>query len=335
MSLTRRLFTGAAASATLLLSALPAVSNASAQEKIVLKGITPWVADYDLSQAFFLFKGLVEKKLGDRVEIKYLGGPEVAEPNNQFAALKNGVVDVLLGAAAYYRTDVPLAAAIQFSRKLPSDLRTSGYFDLMREIHADAGVVYLANTAGGNQFRIYQKKPIEKPDFSGLRIRVSPVYTPLVTALGGTPVSMAPGDVYTGLERGVIDGYGWTYNGVNVFGWNEVSKYVINHPFYSLDGALLINQSAWDKLPDDVKAGLKEVGAELEIAVQDFIRNRLIEEDARLKELGMKFVTFSEEGAKHYVDSAYEAGWKDFLEKNESAFAAKPGLADKLVALGQ
>jgi len=335
MTLTRRLFTGAAVSATLMLSALPAVSNASAQEKIVLKGITPWVADYDLSQAFFLFKGLVEKKFGDRVEIKYLGGPEIAEPNNQFAALKNGVVDVLLGAAAYYRTEVPLAAAVQFSRKLPSELRTSGYFNLMQEIHADAGVVYLANTAGGNQFRVYLKKPIEKPDFSGLRIRVSPVYTPLVNALGGTPVSMAPGDVYTGLERGVIDGYGWTYTGIDVFGWNEVSKYVINHPFYSLDGSLLINQSVWDKLPEDVKAGLREVGVDLEQAVQDFIRARLVKEDARLEELGMKLISFSNEDATRFVDTAYEAGWKDFLEKNKSAFAAKPGLASKLVELGK
>ncbi len=146
---------------------------------------------------------------------------------------------------------------------------------------------------------------------------------------------MAPGDVYTGLERGVIDGYGWTYTGIDVFGWNEVSKYVINHPFYSLDGSLLINQSVWDKLPEDVKAGLREVGVDLEQAVQDFIRARLVKEDARLEELGMKLISFSNEDATRFVDTAYEAGWKDFLEKNKSAFAAKPGLANKLVELGK
>src|SRR3546814_126374 len=156
------------------------IDGAAAQDQIVLRGITPWVADYALSHAFFDFQTLVEEKFGDRVRVDYLGGPEIADPNNQFAALKNGVVDVLLGAAAYYRTEVPLSAAVQFTTLKPSELRTSGYYDVMREIHAEAGVVYLANTAGGNQFRIYQKDELDKPDFTGLRLRGSQVYLPMI-----------------------------------------------------------------------------------------------------------------------------------------------------------
>ena len=105
------------------LGAAPAWAN----KKIVLRGITPWTADYDLSRAFFIFEELVKERLGDRVEIRYLGGPEVSDPNDQFSALRNGVVDVMLGAAAYYRSDVPLAAAVQFTSRKPSELRTSGY----------------------------------------------------------------------------------------------------------------------------------------------------------------------------------------------------------------
>src|SRR3546814_17604969 len=85
----------------------------------------------------------------------------------------------------------------------------------------------------------------------------------MIEALGGTPASIAPGDVYTALERSLIDGYGWTSTGLDVFGWNEVSSYVIDHPFYSLDGALLINQQGWDGLPVDVRAGLAEPGPAL------------------------------------------------------------------------
>src|SRR3546814_14349100 len=69
------------------------IDGAAAQDQIVLRGITPWVADYALSHAFFDFQTLVEEKFGDRVRVDYLGGPEIADPNNQFAALKNGVVD--------------------------------------------------------------------------------------------------------------------------------------------------------------------------------------------------------------------------------------------------
>jgi TRAP-type C4-dicarboxylate transport system substrate-binding protein len=308
--------------------------SASAQSPIVLKGITPWTADYDLSKSFFMFQELVNAKLKGKVVVSYLGGPEVAPPNQQFAALKNGVVDVIVGAAAYYRTEIPLAAAVQFADKLPSELRKTGYFDVMKKIHADAGVVYLANTAGGNRFRLYMGKKIEKPNLAGMKIRVSPVYAPLVQALGGAPVSMAPGDVYTAMERGVVDGYGWTYTGIDVFGWNEVTKFVVDHPFYSLDGVILMNKSAFDKLPADIQTALLEIGAELEVKVQAYMADRLSKEDAKLKKLGMQMIKFSPADAASYVKTANDAGWKDFIEKNAAAIKANPGLLEKLQSTG-
>lgn len=332
----RRLSATLAAFAATATLTSTASDRAAAQSPIVLRGITPWVADYDLSKSFFIFQELVNKsdKLKGKLVVSYLGGPEIAAPNDQFTALKNGVVDVILGAAAYYRTDVPLAAAVQFTSRLPTELRKSSYYNLMRKIHADAGVVYLANTAGGNKFRMYVKKPIEKPDFTGLRFRVSPVYTPLVEALKGTAIQMAPGDVYTALERGVVDGFGWTYTGIDIWGWHEVSKYVINHPFYSLDGAILINANVWNRLPTDIKDALEEIGAQVEGKVQEFIQSRLSKEDERLAKLGMKFITFSESDAKRYLNTAYEAGWADFLAKNKAAIAAKPDLVKQLQELG-
>lgn len=324
---------GAAIFSLILLMGLP-YKTAHAEDPIVLKGVTPWMADYDLSKAFFIFQDLVKEKFGDRVKIEYLGGPEVVESSDQFSALKNGVVDVILGAAAYYRSEVPLAAAIQLTTRLPSELRKSGYYDLMRNIHAEAGVVYLANTAGGNKFRIYLREPISKPDFSGLRLRGSPVYLPMIKALGGAPVSIAPGDVYTALERNLIDGYGWTYTGIDVFGWNEVSEYVIDHPFYSLDGAILINEEVWDKLPKDVQEGLNALGPELELRVEAAMKETLRKEDARLKNLGMKFIEFSPEDAKYYIETTQRAGWEDFKKLNAAAFKQNPGLAQKLQETG-
>ena len=337
MLLRQRLSASAAAFLSLaVMGGLGIAGQAIAQQPIVLKGITPWVADYDLSKSFFIFQELVNKsdKLKGKLVVSYLGGPEIAAPNNQISALKNGVVDVILGAAAYYRSEIPLAAAVQFTSKKPSELRTSGYYDLMRKIHADGGVVYLANTAGGNKFRMYAKKDLKEPDFKGLRFRVSPVYTPLVEALHGTAVPMAPGDVYTALERGVVDGFGWTYTGIDVWGWQEVCKYVINHPFYSLDGAILINQDVWNKLPGDIKSALEEIGVQVEIKVQEFIQARMEKEDERLAKLGMKFTTFSPADAKKYVDTAYKAGWSDFLSKNAAAFKKQPDLEEKLMKLG-
>jgi TRAP-type C4-dicarboxylate transport system substrate-binding protein len=319
------------------IAALAASGVVFAQQPITLRGITPWTPDYDLSKGFFTFQQLVNERLKGKVQLNYVGGPEVAAPNQQFQALKNGVVDVLLGAAAYYRTEVPLSWAVQFVEKTPAELRKTGWYDVMRKIHLDqGGVVYLANTAaGGGAFRIYMAKKIDKPDFTGLKIRVSPVYTPLVTALGGAPISMAPGEIFTGLERKVVDGYGWTYTGIDTLGLQEVTKYVIDHPFYSLDTVILMNKAVWDKLSPELQKSLEEIAAETERRHTAYMQASLKKEDEKLKKLGLEFIKFSPADAERYVRTAYDAGWKDFAEKNAAAIKANPGLLEKLQQLGR
>lgn len=319
------------------IAALAASGAVFAQQQITLRGITPWTADYDLSKGFFTFQQLVNEKLKGKVQVNYVGGPEVVAPNQQFQALKNGVVDVLLGAAAYYRTEVPMAWAVQFVEKTPPELRKTGWFDVMRKIHLDqGGVIYLANTAaGGGAFRIYMAKKIDKPDFKGLKIRVSPVYTPLVTALGGAPISMAPGEIFTGLERKVVDGYGWTYTGIDTLGLHEISKFVIDHPFYSLDTVILVNKGVWDKLSPDIQKSLEEIAAETERRHAAYMQASLKKEDEKLKKLGIQFIKFSPADAERYVRTAYDAGWKDFAEKNAASIKANPGVLEKLQQLGR
>ncbi len=319
------------------IAALAASGAVFAQQQITLRGITPWTADYDLSKGFFTFQQLVNEKLKGKVTVNYVGGPEVVAPNQQFQALKNGVVDVLLGAAAYYRTEVPMAWAVQFVEKTPPELRKTGWYDVMRKIHLDqGGVIYLANTAaGGGAFRIYMARKIDKPDFKGLKIRVSPVYTPLVSALGGAPISMAPGEIFTGLERKVVDGFGWTYTGIDTLGLHEVSKFVIDHPFYSLDTVILVNKGVWDKLSPELQKALGEIAEETERRHAAYMQASLKKEDEKLKKLGIQFIKFSPADAERYVRTAYDAGWKDFAEKNAATIKANPGILEKLQQLGR
>jgi TRAP-type C4-dicarboxylate transport system substrate-binding protein len=293
-----------------------AMSVNAADKVITLKGITPWQADYDLCKAFFNFQELVHKKSKGKLQVTYLGGPEVAPPFEQVEALRNGVVDVILAAAAYYRPQVPEAECIMLTKLPPSKLRTSGFYDKMREYHLKrANVIYLANTAGVNKFRLYSNTYIDKPDLSGIKFRVSPVYVPLVEGLKGTPIMMKPAEVYTALERGVVDGYGWTYLGIMDFGWQEVTKYVIDHPFYALDGSILINADVYNKLPKDMQNMLEEIGVELEVMTEKFIGERMASEDQRLKDAGLKFIKFSDQDGKKFVQTAYDEGWKVFYKK--------------------
>lgn len=330
--MTRILLSGIVAAAIAGVYSVSAITTeARAESKpIVLKGITPWTKDYSSSQPLFMFQRLIEKRLKGKVTLKYLGGPEVAPSFEQFEALRNGVVDVILGAAAYYTGQVPEASGALLARKSSRELRKSGYYDLMRKIHLEkGGVIYLSNLIGVPNvgFRLYTKKKIDAADFSGMKFRVSPVYVPLVKGLGGTPINMPMTDIYTALERGLVDGYGATYLGIMDFALHEVTKYVIDIPFYSMDNSLLMNAKTWEKLPPDVRAEIEKIAIEVENEVAVFLAAKVEQEDKLLKKAGLEFIRLNKSQTEKYLDAAYSGRWKNM-------FKSSPEYAAKLKELG-
>ena len=289
-------------------------------QPIVLKGIVPYHPQNYLAQPLFILQKMLEERTKGQIKIQFIGGEEVVKALEQFDAVRNGVADISLAVASYYTGTVPEALAVQYNQKLlPADMRKNGFYDLMRKIHLEKGnIIYLANASGspGHAFRLYTKKRVDKADLTGLKIRVSPVYTALVQGLNGTPVSMPPADVYSALERGVVDGYGWTYAGIIDYSFHEVAKFAIDPPFYSLNSSILMNRATYEKLPADARAQLEEVARDFETVVAAFYDKSIKDEDAKLKAKGVQVITLPPADAKKYLETAYNGGWADFLAKN-------------------
>ncbi len=301
-----------------LLVAGVSAPRVAAAEEIVLKGITPWPIDMYWCQPFTAFQKLVNNnpKLKGRLSVEYLGGSEVVPGFEQFEALRNGTVDVVLSATSYYKGQVPEGMSLLYTKKSNSELRDSGFYELLYDIHLKkGGVIYLANAGGepGVAFRLFLNKKIDKPDLTGLKIRVSPTYVQLVEGLGGTPVTMKAGEVYTALERGVVDGFGWSYGGLEDYGLQEVTKYVIEQSFYSANSNILINKDVWDSLPKDIQDELIEVGKQTEKEAEKIFAAYNAGADARLKEQGLEFIRFSASDTQKYLDAAYDGGWNDLI----------------------
>ncbi len=113
-------------------------------------------------------------------------------------------------------------------------------------------------------FHIYLNKKPDKLDLTGLKIRVTPVYKDIVEALGGTAITTAPGEVYTALERGVVDGYGWPVSGIFDLGWDKVTKFRLEPAFYGVEVNVLVNLDTWKALNDAQRKVLSDAGAWLE-----------------------------------------------------------------------
>src|SRR5262245_17072272 len=189
--------------------------------------------------------------------------------------------------------------------------------------------IFLARHVDGNPFHLYLNKPIAKADLSGLKIRITPVYRDFFQALGATVVQTAPGEVYTALERGVVDGYGWPITGIFDLGWHEKTKYRVDPGFYSAEVSILINKASWDKLSDPQKKVIADTAAWIEGQAPETAKEN--EADiAKQKAAGIAVIEFKGAEGTAYRDKAYEAGWAGVIKQSPEhgaklkEFFAKP-----------
>jgi TRAP-type C4-dicarboxylate transport system substrate-binding protein len=159
-------------------------------------------------------------------------------------------------------------------------------------------------------FHIYLTKEVTKPDFTGLKLRVTPAFRPMAERLGATAVTSPPSELYTMLERNTVDGFGWPARGIFDFSWQKVTKYRIDPGFYNADLHLLINLTVWrSKLNDEQRKLLQNLALELEAkGSEDKEANDA--ERRRQEQAGMKPIRFSPADEKKYLDTAREAAWE-------------------------
>ncbi len=98
-------------------------------------------------------------------------------------------------------------------------------------------------------------KPVQKlDDFKGLKMRTSgKVVASTVKALGGTPVEVSTPDIFSALDRGLIDGTFFTFSGSLAFGIKDVTKHRTECSVYLDTFQLVMNKDVYNKLPADIK----------------------------------------------------------------------------------
>jgi TRAP-type C4-dicarboxylate transport system substrate-binding protein len=218
-------------------------------------------------------------------------------------------VDLALTTGAFYTNIMPEADALKLAQYSIAEQRRNGAFDLINKIWAEkANMYYLGRPIEYQPFHLYLTKKIDKPDLTGLKIRITPVYRDFFQALGATVVTTAPGEVYTALERGVVDGYGWPIGGLFDFGWQEKTKFRVDPGFYNAEVSLVMNLDAWKKLTPAQREFLQKQVLAFE-AQNDFWKQDSENEVKRQAQAGIQVISFDPATSKQYLDKAYEVGW--------------------------
>ncbi|MEJ8573395.1 TRAP transporter substrate-binding protein DctP [Microbaculum marinum] len=256
------------------------------------------------------------------IQIDLVGGPEAVPPFELGNAVSSGVVDMGNVPAAFYTNIIPEGDALKLAKNPIEEQRQNGCYELIDSLHQEKmGVKYLARFGDRIPFHLYLTKPVEGPDLSGLTIRTTPVYQAMFETLGANLVRTAPGDVYTALERGTIDGYGWPIQGVLDLGWHEQTKYRVDPSFYGVEVGVIVNLDTWNGLSDEQRAFLEKAAGELEAMNAESIEINA-KEDAAQREAGIEVIEFTGDDRDKWLNTAYDEGWKA-IDSINSDFAAK------------
>ena len=249
-----------------------------------------------------------------RLQLNFIGGPKAMPPFEVGNAVRTGVVDMAMTTGAFYTNIMPEADALKLTQVSAQQLRKNGGYDLINKIwNEKANMQYLGRVIDYTPFHLYLTKKIDKPDLTGLKIRITPVYRDFFQALGATVMQTAPGEVYTALERGVVDGYGWPINGIFDFNWHEKTKFRVDPGFYSAEVSLVMNLDKWKAL----NAGQRDLLMKHAIALenQNDSWKKVNEDDIRKqKEAGIQVISFDPATAKQYLDRAYEVAWTNAIK---------------------
>ncbi len=264
----------------------------------------------------------VNSKLNGKIRINYVGGPEVITRFQQVEALRTGVIDVVFVPAGDYQDQMPTSPAYVLSKISPSDERKSGFTDFMVEEHAKRlNSRYLGRVQVSPFYLWTKKEPKSLADLSGLKMRSGVLYDRLMREFGMVPVTINAPEVYTALQSGIVDGFGWPVTGPLKRGWLESTKFVIDLPFYPASNVVaLMNLDKWNALPKETQDALSALTADFEPRM---VKHFDDENETEWKAIGSKVtkVKFPDAENKRYLQAAYDVEWKALQDRAPDAVA--------------
>lgn len=267
--ISRRMFKGVA------LAALMSLGAGAAAQAQTLRSTDIHPDGYPTVEAVKFMGKLLEQRSNGRIKINVFHSAQLGQEKDTIEQTRFGVIDMnRINMAPFNNlipaTNVPslpfIFRSVDHMRKVmdgpigDSILKEFEKHDLIGLAFYDSGARSFYNS----------KRPITKPeDMKGLKIRVqqSDMFISLVSALGANATPMNFGEVYSGLQTGLIDGAenNWpSYESTKHF---EVSKFYSMTEHSLSPEVLVMSKKSFDKLSKEdqalVKAAAKESVAEM------------------------------------------------------------------------
>ncbi|WP_207484210.1 TRAP transporter substrate-binding protein DctP [Arenibaculum pallidiluteum] len=310
--------TAGAAAATLAAPAL-------AQETVTWRMQALWDGGTTPQKFEERFVQRVGELTGGRFKIQLFAAGQIVPANQMFDAVRGGAFQLMKTFDGYEAGKIPALAftsTVPFGFPDPDQFEAWFYelggLDLARQAYGQAGLVYVAPTVYGAE-PIHSKVPIRKvADMSGKKGRFVGLASTVMGALGVSVTPLATGEVYSALDKGLIDIADRGDLTANLeAGLAEVAKHIVMPGPHQPTTATsyVANRGAYEKLPAEFKAALAVAAREISSSLRQHIMVQDVKAIAAYRSKGVEVVSLDAADVQQARVKAQEA-WKA-AAKNE------------------
>lgn len=327
--------------------------NINFNKSFYWKMLTTWPPNFPiLGESCSLFADWVNKMSGGRMEIRVFGGGEIVPALEVFDAVSNGIAEIGNGSPYYWSGKIPAAqifASVPFgmnARMFNAWIEHGGGIELWRELYRPFNLKpFLSGNTGVQMGGWFNKEIKEISDIEGLKMRIPGLGGEVFKESGGTSVLVAGGEIFTNLERGVIDATEWIGPFHDyLMGFHKIAKYYY-YPGWHETGTsfeTFINESKLKELPEDLQSiieygvqmmnnwvlsafddknaqYLKKIKEESDVIIKEFPKEVLSEfrqnKDRVLERLSSENEDFMKIYKKYSEYYGKQGNWTDISEK--------------------
>ncbi len=220
-----------------------------------------WPASSTVNQEIYqAWAQKVEQESDGQLRVEIYPSQTLSKADHAYEAAVNGIADIAITVQGYTSGRFPLSEIVQLPGVSTSASQGACILqtlydegDIAKE-YEDAHTLFLFTT--GPAYLHTQDSEIKTPaDLEGLRMRhPSEVAGEMLTSMGAHPVGIPAPDIYTSLQRGVIDGLSFPWEAMTVFRINELVNHHLELPYYTGTFVATMNQASYDRLTPELKA---------------------------------------------------------------------------------
>lgn len=311
------------------------VTAVSAKETGPPDKVTHWVFQPEFSQTdagwdngLIPWVKAVEKATDGTVKINVQPAGSLTSASEAFSAASSGMIDGTAGWATVYGGEMPegmLAYGLAMGATSPQEAWKVMWGDPKYQVGklvekaANKHNLHWAGWTDQGANAMFTKFPVHKlSDFKGKKMRAAGPQALFYRAIGGVPVSLGAGDIYTAIKLGTIDGTFWDTGGIDDMSFPEVVKYAVMPGWNPAQHQeIYVNQDSWKALTqwqrDQIKGIFKSTYFKTSQMHADGVKDAL----ADLKKHGGKVIHLSDQQVQKMRDISVEKVWPEVAAKSK------------------